>query len=378
MQGHPRLVGAGLVTAIGGSVAETWRAALDGRSGLAEFDGGGCLVARVDTGSQTDKLYTITAQALAECLAEAGWDTLGDDTALILSTGSPDNVLIAEEVERLERSNRVRPDAIYRSMFSYVGAKLSQQFHVKGPVITAAAACAGSSHALQIAHSMLASGAVKRCLVGGAEIVSDYTVEAFKHMRFVLSTQTQLGSACIMPFGADRSGIALGEGCGWLALESGSEGALEDEAILLADTLSLNAPDAAYGDITEPGDWARLFADTPSEGIDLVYAHATSTPKGDRAEGKAIASAFADAQVRSSKYLFGHTLSASTIVDLVMMRQSMLHGELPGLGHRYAIDEELQGLALRAEAMRMPITRAVKLSAAFGGAMGKVVLARAS
>lgn len=370
-----RVAGSGLVTSVGSSVDTTWLSALNGDSGLREYSGGGCYVAQIDVGKETDKLYTIAHESLSECIKDAGWDKFGDDTALIFSVGSPDNNFIVEEADRLHTKNRIRPDTVYRSMLSYVGAKLSKEFQIHGPVITTAAACAGSSHALHVANALLASGAVKRCLCGGGEVLDRFTIEAFKSMRRVLSSQVDSGPECIQPFGSERSGIALGEGCGWLALErADSESDVAEDSIYISDVLAINAPAAVYGDVTCPDDWKRLLADTPSSMVDLVVAHATSTPKGDLAEGKAIQAHFTEAQTRSTKYLFGHALSASTIIDLVMIRKAMQSGKVPGLGHDYQLDDELKGLKVCSSTMDLDLNHVAKLTTAFGGAMGKVVL----
>jgi len=164
----------------------------------------------------------------------------------------------------------------------------------------------------------------------------------------------------------------VGDGCGWIALESTNN--KNQDAIKITDTKVLNVPDAVYGDVLNQSEWDRLLSEPSASACDLVIAHATSTPKGDLAEGEALLRHFPNADVRSTKYMFGHTLAASTILDVVVTRQAMLTEQVFTNGHDYVVDSQLDGLAIASNVINKPIARAAKISAAFGGALGLTIL----
>lgn len=367
------IVGAGVQTSIGNSVSETWANTLEGTSGLVVASDNETLVAPINDVGSKNKLYIVARNALNECICEAGWEHFDERTALVFANGSPDTDTILTAINQFDTKGRCRPDTVYRSMYSYITARLSKEFSIRGPVYSVSAACAGSSHAINLALLLLESGTVDRCLVGGGEIITDYTQQAFSGMRTVLSTMPNIEKHAIQPFGANRTGMALGEGCGWIALDKNGSSKIRD-SIKITESHVCNVPDAVYGDVVDQNDWDKLLKTPSKSDCDLVFAHATSTPTGDLAEGEALIRNFKQAQVRSTKYMFGHTLSASTVLDIIMMREVMLSQIIIPFGHDYEIDPLLGDLKTIEDKNRAPIKKAIKISAAFGGALGMQTL----
>jgi len=334
------IVGAGAMSSVGLSVKENWKSVLQSGTGVRFVEETDCLAARKDNPEESNPLYRLAMASLDECLCNTGWSEPFDErTALIFAFGSPDKVQVVSSATRLDTKGRCRPDTVFRTMNSYVSARPGKDMHIQGPVYMTAAACAGSSHAIHLAHLLLASGTVDRILCGGGEILDRYTLGAFVSMRTVLAQRKDLGSATIQPFGAERSGMALGEGCGWQALtRNDAAGKSREARILMPESSVINVPDANSGDIAEQVNWQRPIGSSAELPCDLLLAQATLTPKGDLAEGKAILQHFPESQVCSTKHIFGHTLSTSSILDAIIIRESMKHGYVMVMGHDYSLD----------------------------------------
>ena len=367
------LSGMGACTSIGMNIDDIWHSVLSGKSGLSVQDGGDSLLANTAIEGDSDRLYRLSKLALSECIDDAGWTMDEAPTALVFAHGAPDIEYLLAATDRYERMGNCRPDAVYRSMNNYVAARLGKEFHIKGPVYAISAACAGSASAIHLATLLLESGTVSRCLCGGGEVISEFTQAAFSSMRSVLTKSPGAGPKAIQPFGIDRSGIALGEGCGWLAL-SGSPSKSGNHEYTIVSSNLINVPSAIYGDVLDKADWHRLLNTPMLDSCDLVMAHATSTTKGDLAEGNALVKFTDDSSVLSSKYYFGHTLSASTVLDLILACKVMETSTLFSIGHDYEIDNELSSLNIPTSNYRKSINKTAKISAAFGGSLGLQVL----
>jgi 3-oxoacyl-[acyl-carrier-protein] synthase-1/3-oxoacyl-[acyl-carrier-protein] synthase II len=111
--------------------------------------------------------------------------------------------------------------------------------------------------------------------------------------------------------------------------------------------------------------------------IGLVSAHGTATPYNDAAESKAINRALGAharaASVQPFKAVIGHTLGAAGALESLSALAAMKQGFLPACVGEGAVTPELEARLLdRPESAE--VSRALKLSSAFGGANVSLVL----
>ncbi|MEM9655072.1 MAG: beta-ketoacyl synthase N-terminal-like domain-containing protein, partial [Actinomycetota bacterium] len=178
---------------------------------------------------------------------------------------------------------------------------------------TVATACASSLDALSTAALYLQAGRADVVLVGATEggYVNDPGQDHFEPAVSAAeqSYGMRQGAAdphrAMLPFAADRTGIVSGEGSAFFVLETAHHAEARNAPVRawLQGTGSL--ADAYHPSSPEPeGRWeqavmeeAQASAGVAPADVDLVFAHATGTPKGDEAEIRALNRVFADTDV---------------------------------------------------------------------------------
>lgn len=371
--------GVGITSSLGNGIDDNWNLATQHTSGISNVnydeysDYNDAYLARAKQIIGEDRLFDMTEIAFLEVLEKSNLETSDlKDTALVFAHGTPDNPFVVNEGNRLIKSGRTKPKTVYRSMNSYVAARLAQKYELTNLVVSNSYACAGSAQSIHLAMNLIKSGLVDKCICGGGEAIDYYTYNAFKSMRKVLSQDD-----VIEPFGKNRNGIALGEGAGFVLLEN-EKSLRERQAEPYAQLVSSyfqNVPSAVFGDMPSTQPWIDAASHIAKpEDIDYVLAHATSTPKGDLLEGEAIAKLFPSAQTSSLKYTLGHSISASSALDVIFLAQGYKNKAMLGVGKKYTLDEKLSNLNVLFETNSSPYNRAVKFSAGFGGGISCIEL----
>jgi 3-oxoacyl-[acyl-carrier-protein] synthase-1/3-oxoacyl-[acyl-carrier-protein] synthase II len=241
------------------------------------------------------------------------------------------------------------------------------------------AACAASAIATGVALRWLERDACDVVLAGGYDGVSVFVAAGFEALRATTASRPR-------PFRIGRDGMSLGEGAAVLALvRSGDTRGARVWARVAGfggsnDAVHITAPDRTGSGLARAGAAALADAGIPAARIDLVSAHATSTPFNDAMEARAIATLFAGAAapiVHPFKAQIGHTLGAAGALEALAAADALASGVAPaaaGGEDGAVLDPDAPALLLdRAE--RRPLRGALKLAAAFGGTNGALVLA---
>lgn len=317
--------------------------------------------------------------AAAEALAMAD-RTAGDDEGLgLVVAGS--NLFAgygASMAVRLSDST-TRIDARYgfEILDSHAVGALSAVFGCRGPGMTVGAASASGLAAVVAAVDMLAAGRAPACLVVGLPVDFGRAEWAGLDLIGGLADDRRIGDGpASRPFDAAASGFVPGEAAAALLLErTGSSARLGRIAAaeLVLDGTHLPSP-SLEGEIRVMRRALAAAGMVPSD-VDLVSAHATSTPLGDRVEADAIATVFAEAPdvvVNAAKGLLGHAVNTAglieTVVTLIQMRDGFIH---PNVG----LSDPVRPLPYAGpKAVRRPVRRAMKTAFGFGGFNAALIL----
>lgn len=197
---------------------------------------------------------------------------------------------------------------------------------------TVSTACSSALNAIILGARMLLSGEADMAIVGGAEALTNFHILGFGSLKILDYGQCR-------PFDANRQGLNLGEGAGFLALERAEEAESRGAKPLGYIAGYGNRCDAYHATATsENGEGAflamtdamQMAALQPSD-IDYINAHGTGTPDNDRSESAAIKRVFGSAipSVSSTKSLTGHTTSASGGIEAAICILSMANGLIP-------------------------------------------------
>ncbi len=267
------------------------------------------------------------------------------------------------------------PEAFRCHGLDTVALHLAKAFGVRGPVITISTACSSAAVALSVAAALLRAGLAWRVLAGGADSLSRLTFHGFRQLQLVAT------NGC-MPLDANRAGMTVGEGAGFLVLETAP-----DERPVLAVLAGTGLSCDAYH-VTRPhpeGKGAvlamrRALADAGLEprAIGYVNLHGTGTPDNDAAEARAMKQVFSDAQpaLSSTKGLTGHALAAAGGIEAVISILALRDGLLPANTGLETLDASLGISPVRAPT-QAPLSAVLSNSFGFGGNNACVIFEKA-
>ncbi|PIT98607.1 MAG: beta-ketoacyl-[acyl-carrier-protein] synthase II [Bdellovibrionales bacterium CG10_big_fil_rev_8_21_14_0_10_45_34] len=347
--GRRRVVvtGIGTISPLGIGSEATWKAALEGRSGvrnITKFDASqfdvrfagevdGFLATNYIEHKEVKKMdlfiqYAIAASQMAvEQSGLSEFHQIAEKTGVFVSTGIGGLPGIERQHSILTEKGpgRVSPFFIPMVIGNLASGQIAIRYGLKGPNFCITSACATGAHSIGEAARYIADGKCTVMLAGGAEsTISPLALAGFASMR-ALSTRNDQPQAASRPFDRDRDGFVLGEGACVLVLED-LEHALERGAKILAELKGYAATCDAYHMTAPDGDGgframrgAIEDADLSPSDIGYVNAHGTSTPVGDGMEVtsvKRLLEKHADKVLMSStKSMTGHLLGAAGALE---------------------------------------------------------------
>ena len=160
---------------------------------------------------------------------------------------------------------------------------------------TLSTACSSAANAIQIGMELIQSGRCDVAVVGGSECITKFHLNGFNTLMILDKEQCR-------PFDQTRAGINLGEGAGYLVIESENSVKRRKVKPLCILSSCANRCDAFHQTASSPDGEGAFLAmnDALKEAglkpgdIDYVNAHGTGTQGNDMSEGKALMRVFGD------------------------------------------------------------------------------------
>lgn len=196
----------------------------------------------------------------------------------------------------------------------------------KGFVATINTACSSSVNSIIYGARLIASNQLDVVVAGGADALTKFTLNGFNSLMI-------LDSQPCRPFDASRNGLNLGEGAGYVVLVS--DKILREQGMKSLGIVSgfANTNDAYHQTASSPegrGSYASMqqaltMSGLSTQDIDYINLHGTGTANNDLSEGVAIKKLFGDAvpPLSSTKAFTGHTLGASGGIEAVFSLMSL-------------------------------------------------------
>lgn len=338
------ITGMGVVSAIGNDVAENYDLLRKGKSGICrvqyldtehtEFPVGEvklsneelCQALNIPYTNMESRTDLLGMLAVREALLSAA---LIDAKHLALISGTT--------VGGMDRTEKFYPDNLNAVILGNHDCgsgtdRIADYFGNFDFATTISTACSSALNAIIVGAEMIEAGLKDIVVVGGTESLSRFHLNGFKSLMI-------LDQNICRPFNADRAGLNLGEGAGFIVIES-EESAKRREANVLAELKGTgNACDAYHQTASsENGEGAFLAmskavaeAGIHVDDIQYVNAHGTGTPNNDACESSALSRVFGNKmpKVSSTKMYTGHTTSASGSIEAVYSILSLLHQFVP-------------------------------------------------
>ena len=248
---------------------------------------------------------------------------------------------------------------------------------IKDHITTISTACSSSANSIMLGARLIKNNIVDRVIVGGTDSLSKFTINGFMTLMILDKEQCK-------PFDAERKGLNLGEGAGYLVLES--ERTAKGKEILCELTGYGNSNDAYHQTASSPtGEGAYLamkkaftISGLKPKDIDYINAHGTGTEINDMSEGTAIERIFGHEVPRlsSTKAFTGHTLGAcggiEAVLSVLAIKYNMVFANLNHLNQM----SELKFTPAKVLATDKPINNVLSNSFGFGGNSSALIFSR--
>lgn len=397
-RGRPRIVvtGLGVKTPAGQTVPEMWDTMLAGTPAagpITLFDPTehsvkiACEVRDFDPipyvgpkeVRRTDRATLLGLAAAADAIVDAGGDDgLGAPQhrrGVVAGSGVGGIRTLEDQVISYAEKGPMRtsPFLVPMMMANATAAMVGIHHGWSGPNLAVATACATGANAIGEGARMVREGLADVVVCGGTEAsVAPVAMSAFARMGALSRQDPSIASR---PFDVDRDGFVMGEGAGFVVLET-LEHALSRGATIRGEILGYGMTCDAHH-ITAPlengaGMAACMevaLADagrSPSD-IGHVNAHGTSTPHNDSAEAAAIAKVFGDhaVPVTSTKGVTGHLIGAAGAVEAIAALLGATRGLVPPTANHKTTDLPVD--VISGEPRAVASAPALSTSFAFGG-----------
>jgi 3-oxoacyl-[acyl-carrier-protein] synthase II len=347
------ITGLGLVSPVGGNVADSWAAVLRGESGIApitRFDvsayptriGGAVKDFKVEQymslkeARRMDEFMHYGIAAGVQAMGDSGMDLekVDRDRIGVVTGAGIGGLMTIEEtheayVDAGRNPRKISPFFVPSTIINMISGHLSIRYGLRGPNLGVVTACTTSTHALGIGARCIQYGDADVVLAGGSEMATTATGLGGFCQAKAMSTRNDSPQTASRPWDRDRDGFVLADGGGAMLLEE-YEHARKRGARIYAELTGFGMSGDAHH-ITAPpddGDGARRAmvaalrdAQINPDQVEYLNAHATSTPLGDSAETIAIKNAFGEhakrLAVSSTKSMTGHLLGAAGVLEAI-------------------------------------------------------------
>lgn len=333
---EPVITGLGVASSIGIGIEPFWRSLLAGVQGahpVRAWSPGAlplrntisCEIADEDLpalrhAADLTRASALGAHAAMEALSMAGIESRAVD-ALCVGTTMGDLPAIEDALGR-----GADPEQVARISSRSFGERIARAVGVAAPAFTVGTSCSAGNLAIFRAAALVRSGRATCVLAGGADAFSKLAFIGFARMR-------AMAPAHCTPFAKDRKGILLGEGAGFVMVETRGSAERRQASIYAAiagfglscDAHHLSTPAPNGRGATAAMIAALEDAAISPRDVDYVAAHGTGTPHNDAAESRACGTVFAHHRpyVSSVKALIGHTLGAASAIQAVACALSL-------------------------------------------------------
>jgi 3-oxoacyl-[acyl-carrier-protein] synthase II len=404
------VTGLGCVTSLGFEAEKVWQDIVRGRSGITlikRFDTapfpsriggevpdwtGGPYLDRRDI-KRLDRFAQFALTAAIDAVKDAGLDFAKEDPwrcGSIVGSGIGGIEELENGQTRLLQKgpDRLSPFMVPKLMCNAASGNISIHFHIQGPNLAVASACASAAHAIGDAANLIRHGVADVMVTGGSEAaLTPLGLGCFAALQ-ALSGRNDAPEKASRPFDKDRDGFVLAEGSGILILEDMDRAKARGARIYAevvgygqsADGNHITAPAEDGRGAAHAMEMALKDAKINAADVDYINAHGTSTGLGDIAETRAIKSLFGPqaykVPISSTKSMTGHLLGASGGIETIFTVKAIQTGVIPPTINLDHADPECDLDYVPNTAREKPVRIGMKNSFGFGGHNVCLILAK--
>ncbi len=221
--------------------------------------------------------------------------------------------------------------------------RIADVLGIKDYLGTISTACSSSANSLMFGAKLIKHGIVDRVVAGGTDSLCRFTLNGFNTLMI-------LDKEPCRPYDQTRQGLNLGEGAGYVVLESEHLVKKYNKKPYAELAGYANACDAYHQTASSPdGNGAYLamkgaldMAGLKPEDVSYINLHGTATLINDQSEGRAVQNLFRPNVpfCSSTKSFTGHTLGAAGGIEAVFSCMAIKHGMVfPNLRYTQRIED---------------------------------------
>lgn len=258
---------------------------------------------------------------------------------------------------------------------------IASELGLKGEVISFPVACSGGNVAISTCAKKIKYGYKDICIAGGVDHIGENSYSTFHCLGALSRTSCK-------PFDKDRDGITVGEGAGFLVLESLEHAELRGAKILAevkgynisCDAYHLTTPDINGIMASNSISKAMGMAGVKPQDISYISPHGTGTFSNDMQEANAIYSVFGSISstipVSAIKSMLGHCMGAASAIEAIVAACSIERNRIPETINVSHVDEAFPcGLMVNGYGERV-VSVVLSTAFAFGGNISSVVFSK--
>jgi 3-oxoacyl-[acyl-carrier-protein] synthase-1 len=333
------IAGLGVISAIGNTVAQNLLSLELGKTGIApilyldtehrdEFPVGEVKLSNDELAelsgfksgiSRTAMLSLIAAK---EALTDAGIENFSNLRAGFISANTVGGMDKTEDFFRdfITDNTKGHLRNVINHECGAVTNLVADKLGIRNYVSTISTACSSSANAIMYGARLIKNNLLDVVIAGGTDALTRFTLNGFNTLMILDKQPCQ-------PFDANRRGLNLGEGAGYVVLISERVATSLKKELYCTLSGYCNANDAYHQTASSPRGTGSLLAmegalkKSGLQPADIGYTnlHGTGTQNNDSSEGAAISKLFAGhyPKMSSTKAFIGHTLGASGGIEAV-------------------------------------------------------------
>ncbi len=404
------VTGLGMLSPIGKSAEESWKNALEAKSGITEitrFDSSDIPVKiageikdfdptvamDIKEAKRSSRFVQLAVAAAKQAIEDAKLDTSSQaadryGSCIGAGIGAIDFCFDSSKTLIEKGSKRVSPFFLPYTIPNMAAGVVANYNNLRGPNNCPTTACTSGTHGIGEAFLYIKNNMADAMVCGGVEAaLCKLSVVSFANMK-ALSTSNENPETASRPFDRDRNGFVFGEASGLLVLEE-LEHARQRDARIYAEVVGFGMSGDAHH-ITAPapeGEGAQrcmraalTSGNIAPEDIDYINAHGTSTKLNDEYETLAIKKVFAShakkLAISSTKGVTGHCLGGAGGIEAVLTTLAIRDQIAPPTANLTNPDPACDLDYVPLKARKMAINYAMSNSFGFGGTNGSIVLKR--
>ena len=318
-----------IISPLGFNTSENYNKIFAGESGITFFDDskfipGGYHASKIDKNRIDEAFSELTSSSdftwLEKMMILAVNGALKDldidlqRTGLVVSTTKGNIDLLG--------SNRFTEDRVHLWKLAEI---ISSFFGIISKPVVVSNACISGALAVKTASVMLENEELDDVIVVAGDLVSEFVLAGFQSFQAISPEPCR-------PFSSDRQGISLGEAAAALVISKRPQQKNQvtyEGAFTANDANHISGPSRTGEGLFRSIQKTLEFTQTKAEEIDYLSAHGTATLYNDEMESIAFSRAkLSDTPVNSLKGVYGHTLGASALLEIIIARHCMLQNEL--------------------------------------------------